>query len=319
MQIVAAILMALILCPVWAQEPTQTPETTEAEKKSSPSMDHSMDHHETDHGAASSADSDAMDHSAARGPGGAGGPGAGKMQGGSPPHDARDPHAYSGGYDFGEMSPLELGDQHNFSSLMADRLESVVTDDQTSATYDLQAWFGRDYHRVVLKAEGDVDDGKLLDAQTELLWGRALAAYWDTQLGVRYDTGEGPERTWLAFGIQGLAPYWFEIEATAYLGTGGRTAARLAAEYELLLTNRLVLQPVVELNLFGKTDVERGLGAGLSTVDGELRLRYEIRREFAPYIGIRWRDTFGDTSRLAAAAGESAGSRRLVAGLRLWF
>ena len=85
------------------------------------------------------------------------------------------------------------------------------------------------------------------------------------------------------------------------------------------MTNRLVLQPVVDLNLFGKTDVERGLGAGLSTVDGELRLRYEIRREFAPYIGIRWRDTFGDTSRLAAAAGESAGSRRLVAGLRLWF
>jgi copper resistance protein B len=138
-------------------------------------------------------------------------------------------------------------------------------------------------------------------------------------VGLRQDARPGPAQSWLALGVQGLAPYWFEIEATAYIGTGGRTAARLVAEYELLLTNRLVLQPVVEFNLFGKTDVERGFGAGLSTVDGELRLRYEIRREFAPYIGIRWRDTFGDTSRLAAAAGESAGSRRLVAGLRLWF
>jgi len=129
----------------------------------------------------------------------------------------------------------------------------------------------------------------------------------------------GPARSWLALGVQGLAPYWFEIEATVYLGAGGRTAARLEAQYELLLTNRLVFQPLVEVNLSGKTDIERGIGAGLSSFDAGLRLRYEIRRELAPYVGLTWRDTFGETSRFAEATGEAAGDRRLVAGLRLWF
>jgi copper resistance protein B len=237
----------------------------------------------------------------------------------SPPNDARDPHAYSGGYDFGEMSPLELGDQHDFSSLTADRLESVTTDGETSATYDVQAWFGRDYNRVVLKAEGDIDEGKLEDAETELLWGRALTAYWDTQLGVRYDSGEGPERTWLAFGVQGLAPYWFEVDATAYVGDSGRTALNVEAEYELLLTQKWVLQPRVEADWYGSSDVERGIGSGLSEATVGLRLRYEIRREFAPYLGIERAHKFGETKDLARAAGEDARSTRFVAGLRFWF
>ena len=129
----------------------------------------------------------------------------------------------------------------------------------------------------------------------------------------------GPAQSWLAVGIQGLAPYWFEVEATAYLGAGGRTAARLEAKYELLFTNRLVLQPLVELNLYGKTNAERRIGAGLSSFDAGLRVRYEFRREFAPYVGVTWRDTFGDTSRFAEAAGEPTGGLRVVAGLRLWF
>ena len=109
------------------------------------------------------------------------------------------------------------------------------------------------------------------------------------------------------------------MEATAYLGGGGQTAARLEAEYELLFTNRLVLQPLVEVNLYGKTNAERGIGAGVSMFEGGLRLRYELRREIAPYIGVTWHDAFGDTARLAEAAGDTMGGRRLVAGLRLWF
>lgn len=250
----------------------------------------------------------------------------GSMQGGSPPPDARDPHAYSGGYTLGAGAyalpggrQLHLADEHNFASLLVDRLEGVRADGETAGEYDLQAWFGRDYNRAVLKAEGDVDDGKLQDARTELLWGRAVAAYWDAQLGVRVDSGEGPNRNWLAFGIQGLAPYWFEVEASGYVGENGRTALRVQASYELLFTQRLVLQPRIEANFFGKSDVERGLGSGLSDATAGLRLRYEIWREFAPYVGVEWARKFGDTEDIARVAGDDPRESRVVAGLRFWF
>ena len=111
-----------------------------------------------------------------------------------------------------------MADEQNFGSLLVDRLESVRTRDNSFTAYELQGWYGGDYDRVVLKAEGEVDGGKLHDARTELLWSHAVSAYWNTQLGVRYDSGLKPDRRWLAFGVQGLAPYWFEIDATAYVG-----------------------------------------------------------------------------------------------------
>jgi copper resistance protein B len=243
----------------------------------------------------------------------------GSMQGGAPPPDARDPHAYSGGYDFGPIPRPHLADEHSVGSLLVDRLESARTRDNTSAEYDLQAWYGRTYDRAVLKAEGEVDGGDLEDARTELLWGRAVAAYWDTQLGVRYDGGEGQGRNWLAFGVQGLAPYWFELDAAAYLGEEGRTALRLEAEYELLLTQKLVLQPHLEASFYGKRDDERELGSGLSDAAAGLRLRYEIRRELAPYVGVEWTGKYGGTADHARAAGERIRETQLVAGLRFWF
>ncbi len=240
------------------------------------------------------------------------------MQGGSAPPDARDPHAYSGGYSFGPER-LRLADEHRFGSLLVDRLEAVRSDGNTSAAYDLQAWYGRTYDRAVLKAEGEYDDGRFEEASTELLWNHAVAAFWDTQLGVRHDAGEGPDRTWLAFGVQGLAPYWFEIDATGYIGEGGRTALNLEAEYELLLTQKWILQPRIEADFHGKDDRELGIGSGLSGIAAGIRLRYEIWREFAPYLGIEWAGTFGDTKDLARAAGEDTSETRLVAGLRFWF
>ena len=240
------------------------------------------------------------------------------MQGGKAPPDARDPHAYSNGYDFGPLE-LRMADRKNFSSLLVDNLEVMRTKDKTFAEYDLQAWYGRTYDRVVLKAEGEADDGKLEDARTELLWGHAVAIYWDTQLGVRYDSGQGPGRSWLAFGIQGLAPYWFEVDAAAYVGDEGRSALRLDGSYDLLLTQKLILQPRVETDFYGKADAERGLGSGLTHVGMALRLRYEIRREFAPYVGIERNTNFGATADFARAAGKGAGETRLVAGLRFWF
>lgn len=243
----------------------------------------------------------------------------GSMQGGTPPPDARDPHAYSGGLVLGPDRQLKMADEHSFHSILFDRLESVRTRDHTSGAYELMARYGRDYDRAVFKAEGEVEDGKLEDARTELLWGHAVATYWDTQLGVRYDSGERPSRHWLAFGIQGLAPYWFEIDATAYVGDSGRTALRLEADYELLLTQKLVLQPRLEANWYGQRDAERELGSGLSDLAAGIRLRYEIRREFAPYVGIEWAGKYGATADYARAAGDDAKETRWVAGLRFWF
>lgn len=249
-----------------------------------------------------------------------------QMQGGSAPDDARDPHASSGGFslDSGPYAlpgprQLRLADEHIFNALLLDRFERVNGLKVNSTVYDVQAWSGRDYDKLVVKAEGDIVDGKLEDASTELLWGHAIASYWDTQLGVRHDSGEGPDRTWLAFGVQGLAPYWFEVDATAYIGEGGHSAFSLEAEYELLLTQKLILQPRFETNIYGESDAGRGLGSGLSDLSAGLRLRYEIRREFAPYLGVEWARKFGETADFTRAAGEDPSDTRFVAGLRFWF
>jgi len=243
----------------------------------------------------------------------------GAMQTESPLDELRDPHAYSDGYDFGPIPRPRLADEHSFISLLVDRLEWVHTSDATAAAYDLQAWYGRDYDRAVLKAEGDVDNGRVQEGRTELLWGHAIAPYWDTQVGIRYDSGVGPDRTWLAFGVQGLAPYWFELDASGYLGDAGRSALRLDAEYELLFTQRLILQPRLGVEFHGKGDPERELGSGLSDLVVGVRLRYEIRREFAPYVGIEWAGKFGGTADYVRAAGESTKETRWVAGVRFWF
>lgn len=317
---VIAATMALSLSSAWAQEP-MVPAMTADEMGTMPGMDHGK----MDHGAMSGAGqgggagaAQGMSHDMG-GMNDGEGMGQGSMQGGSPPADARDPHAYSDGYDFGSIPRPRLADEHNFASLLVDRLESVVTDDNTTAAYDLQAWYGRDYDRLVLKAEGDIDSGDFKEASTELLWGHAIATFWDTQLGVRYDSGEGPGRGWLAFGVQGLAPYWFEVDATAYVGEEGRTAFNLEAEYELLLTQKLILQPRIEADWYGRRDAERDIGAGLNELATGLRLRYEIRRELAPYLGVEWVRKFGEAGDIARAAGEDASEPRFVAGVRFWF
>lgn len=241
-------------------------------------------------------------------------------QGGSAPANARDPHAYSGGYTLEPKNKrLVLADEHNFGSLIVDRLEAASNSGSTAINYDMQAWFGRDYNRLVFKAEGSIEGGSLEEASSELLWGRALSTFWDTQLGVRFDSGDGPNRSWLAFGIQGLAPYWFEVDITAYLGQEGRTALGMEAEYEILLTQKLILQPRFEAVLYGKDDIPLGIGSGLSELSAGLRLRYEFRREIAPYLGVEWAGKYGNTADLSRAAGQDTKETRFVTGIRFWF
>lgn len=238
---------------------------------------------------------------------------------GAPSPGVRDPHEYSGGYDFSEFPMRHEGDEGRIGSLRAERLEIANTDDNTFTVYDVQAWYGDSFDRGVLKAEGVIDDGELEETGTELLWSHAVASFWDAQLGVGYDGGPGPNRTWLAAGIQGLAPYWFELDITAYAGDHGRTALNVEAEYELLLTQRLILQPRIEAVFYGKDDSARGIGSGLSETTAGLRLRYELRREFAPYIGVEWENIFGDTADFARAAGGESAETRMLAGVRFWF
>jgi copper resistance protein B len=182
-----------------------------------------------------------------------------------------------------------------------------------------RTWIGGDINRLWLRAEGESENRRVENAFVHALWGRSVSRWWDVVAGVRQDFRPGDPRTWAAFGVQGLAPQWFEIEATGYIGAGGRTHVRFEAEYELLLTNRLVLQPLVEVEIYGKSDPERGIGAGLSTLESGLRLRYEFRRELAPYVGLTWSRKFFGTADFARAEREDVGGARLAFGLRAWF
>lgn len=203
--------------------------------------------------------------------------------------------------------------------VLFDQLEWQAGEGAKGLSIDSRGWVGRDRDRFWFRAEGDGEDGRVGEAQAHVLYGRQFSRWWDVVAGVRQDFRPGPAHTWAAFGVQGMAPYWFDVEATAYVGATGRTHARFEVEYELLLTNRLVLQPLVEAEIFGSSDPKRGVGAGLSTTDAGFRLRYEFRREVAPYVGITWQNKWGKTADLAEAAGEETGGARFVTGLRLWF
>lgn len=202
---------------------------------------------------------------------------------------------------------------------LIDRLEVSDADDGTALGWEAAAWIGGDIQRLWLRSEGEAVDGRIEHGDVEVLYGRSVRAWWDVLAGVRQDVGEGPSRTWGAIGVQGLAPYKFEVAATAYLGEGGRTALRAEVEYDTLLTNRLILQWRAEANAHGKDDPIAGIGAGLSTVEAGARLRYEITRQFAPYIGIEHDRAFGNTAELRRASGHGAGDTRFVAGVRAWF
>jgi copper resistance protein B len=203
--------------------------------------------------------------------------------------------------------------------VLLDQLEWQAIDDGSGLNLDSKGWIGRDRDRIWFRAEGDSEEGRVSDAQAHVLYGRQFSRWWDLVGGIRQDFRPGPAQTWAAIGVQGLAPYWFEIDATAYVGASGRTHARFEVEYELLITNRLTFQPLVEAEIFGKSDPERGVGAGVSTTDVGFRLRYEFLREVAPYVGVVWSNKWGKTADFAEAARERTGGMRLVTGVRLWF
>jgi len=242
----------------------------------------------------------------------------GPMQGGSAPLNARSPD-YSQGVRYGPMKGMGMTDNAAQSMLLIDQLEAVHGRDANGQNWEAEGWYGSDSDKLWLRTEGERSAGKFESGDLEAFWNHSLSTYWSTQLGARQDFGIGPERTWAAFGVQGIAPYWFELEATAYAGTSGRTAARIRADYELLFTQKLILQPELEANFYGKDDPQRRIGSGLSDVQFGLRLRYEIRREFAPYIGVNFVDRVGTTANFARLDHQPVFDRQIVAGFRIWF
>jgi copper resistance protein B len=208
---------------------------------------------------------------------------------------------------------MRMDDTERYGRVIADQLEWQSAD-HADIAWDLQAYYGGDYHKLWLKTEG-VHEQHEDDVRFEALWNRIITPWWSSQVGVRQDFGEGPSRTWLALGIEGLAPQWFDVEASIYFGEQGRTALRADVSYDLLLTQRLILQPELEADVYGKDDPQRRIGSGLSDIEAGLRLRYEVRRELAPYVGVHWVRRFGETADLAGDDSEI----RFVAGVRVWF
>lgn len=208
-----------------------------------------------------------------------------------------------------------------FARFLGDRLEYQSREGEEALLWDVQAWIGADYHKLWFKSEGDwlIDPDKVEEVGAELLYSYNLASFWDLQAGIRHDFEPDPERTFAAFGVQGLAPYWFEMEATAYLSEDGDLSATLEVEYDLLLSQRLILQPRLETGLAVQEVEEYGIGQGITDVELGLRLRYHLRREFAPYIGISWSRKIGETADFAEAEGEDTSVTSFVAGVRMWF
>lgn len=204
---------------------------------------------------------------------------------------------------------------------MVDQLEIGLRDGRDGYAWeDVQFWYGGDLNKLWLKSQGEGRFGEGAESvEVQALFSRAIAPFFDLQAGVRYDFRPRPDRAHLVLGIQGLAPYWFEIDAAAFLSEKGDVTARAEVEYDQRITQRLILQPRAEVD-FSLQDVpELDIGAGLSTTELGLRLRYEIVPEFAPYVGVQYERAFGDTADFRRASGDDVGGWSFVLGVRAWF
>jgi copper resistance protein B len=216
------------------------------------------------------------------------------------------------------IDAMQMDDGATFASVRLDRFERVVGGDgNADGAWKIESTLGRDFDKFALRSEGVIADGAIEEGDVELLWRHAAAAFWDTTLGVRRDIGQGASRSWLAFGVQGLAPYWIDVEATAYVGDAGRTAFRLELDHDVRLTQRLVVQPRVELDAYGRDDARARVGAGVESATLALQLRYELTRGFAPYVGVERVNRYGIAADSARADGLGARETLWVAGVRL--
>jgi len=248
----------------------------------------------------------------------------GSMQGGKAPDDARDPNEHSGGYEYRGMAGWEETDELTFSKVIVEQFEYRRNDGNNTLRWDIQGWRGKDYNKFWFKFEGEDEvSTNSGDLELQALYSRSVSAFWDFQIGGRYDREYGGDTTKDRFfavaGFQGLAPYWFEAEPSLYVSEDGDISARLVSTYDLLFSQRLILQPRLEANISANEVREFNIGRGLNDLQLGLRLRYEVTRKFTPYIGVEWDKKFGDTSDLVRAEGGDDENTALIAGVRFWF
>jgi len=204
--------------------------------------------------------------------------------------------------------------------LLVDQLEGRIRSGRDGYRWDAQGWIGGDIDKLWLKTEGEGAFGEAVEqAEVQALWSHAIDPWFDLQAGIRHDFRPDPERTHFVLGVQGLAPYWFEVDGAAFLSNKGDVTARIEVEYDLRLTQKLILQPRIEFDLAAQDVPELGIGSGLSSGELGARLRYEIRPEFAPYVGLEYERAFGSTADFRRAGGEKAGGWNLLLGVRTWF
>lgn len=216
----------------------------------------------------------------------------------------------------------EMEDDPLLAKLLVDKLELRSADGSNPVVWEADFWVGKDLNKLWFKTEGEFRDEKFESIEVQALYDRAIAPNWDLQAGVRRDMYQEPgkpDRNWFALGVMGLAPYEFDINTALFIGDEGRTSLRFEAEYEFLLTQRLILVPDLEVDFYGKDDPATKTGSGLSKSELGLRLRYEIRREFAPYIGVNWEKSYGKTADYAKEEGKDFDDVQFVMGVRHWF
>jgi len=216
--------------------------------------------------------------------------------------------------------PNPIPDQKSFWMVLSDRLETRFADEVDTYVWDVQGWYGGDFNRLWIKTEGEGEQGESPgSAELQALFSRRFAPFWDWQLGVRHDFEPNPSRSHLVLGLQGVVPYEFEWDSALFVSDRGDVTARIEAEYELRITQRLIVQPRLELNAAGSDIPDLGLGSGLNSTELGIRLRYGFKREFAPYIGVSWERRYGDTADFSRLRGEPTSVTSLVVGIRAWF
>lgn len=199
----------------------------------------------------------------------------------------------------------------------ADKLE-IWNDASNTRAWEIDSWAGKDWHKLWLYSEGETTDAGT-ESENMLVYSTPVAPFWDFQIGLGHDQTPDASYNWGVIGFNGLAPYWFETQAHALVGEDGTLGVRISAEYEALLTQFLILTPEFEISAYSQDTPELGLGNGLSSLTFGLRLRYEIKREFAPYIGVQWSQSYGKTADYLRTDGEATGDTVLTAGIRIWF
>ena len=224
-----------------------------------------------------------------------------------------------------EEWPDPVADNATYTFLLFDNAEFQRAAGPNALRWDLFGWRGGDVHRFWFKSEGraTTSSGQGSEFEVQALYGKLIWPFFDLQAGVRFDQrlrgGADPARVYAVLGLQGLAPYRFEIEPTLFVSQKGQVSGRLTATYDVLLSQRLILQPRLETNVAVQKDEEIGIGAGLNDAEVGVRLRFETRREFAPYVGVTWKESFGATHRLTVQEGGDPAHVVVVGGARVWF